>query len=244
MALTQDERKAETRARLLAASADLFAEHGIDGVSVDAVAAAAGRTSGAVYAHFGSKQGLLLALLDWWQQSFLAVLFAEVAVTDEPMAQLGAVWDNIGKGTDERVRRWMLLEHELWLRAARDPDVAAVLRARNRESQPRSERELSWWANEVGSQPVAPPDQLAILVKALLHGLAMQQRVDPGSVSDQTAVAGLAALLGLATETTGRSPAETTGRSPAETTGRSPAETTGTRAEIIDHSPTRQEHSS
>jgi hypothetical protein len=88
------------------------------------------------------------------------------------------------------------------LRAARDPDVAQVLQTRNRETQPRSERELAWWATEVGSRPVAAPDQLAILVKALLHGLAMQQRVDPGSVSDETAVAGLAALLGLDTEAT------------------------------------------
>ena len=40
MAQTQAERKAETRARLLAAGADLFADHGIDGVSVDAVAEA------------------------------------------------------------------------------------------------------------------------------------------------------------------------------------------------------------
>lgn len=230
MALTQDERKAETRARLLAASADLFAEHGIDGVSVDAVAAAAGRTSGAVYAHFGSKQGLLLALLDWWQQSFLAVLFAEVAVTDEPIAQLGAVWGNIGKGDDERVRRWMLLEHELWLRAARNPNVAAVLQARNRETQPRSERELAWWANEVGSDPVAAPDQLAILVKALLHGLAMQQWVDPGSVRDQTAVSGLAALLGLATENTDKNFGET------------PVRTTGTPEASTDRTPTRQEN--
>ncbi|HXA31930.1 MAG TPA: TetR/AcrR family transcriptional regulator [Acidimicrobiales bacterium] len=223
MTLTQEERKAETRTRLLAAAADLFAEHGIDAVSVDAVAEAAGRTSGAVYAHFGSKQGLLLALLDSWQQSFLAVLFAQVAVTDEPIDQLAAVWGNIGNGTDERVRRWMLLEHELWLRAARDPDVAAILRARNRETQHRSERELAWWAAEVGSQPVAAPDQLAVLVKALLNGLAMQQRVDPGSVCDDTAVAGLAALLGLGIEASGD-----------VTATRAPLTTTTT--------PTRQEH--
>jgi hypothetical protein len=35
------------------------------------------------------------------------------------------------------------------------------------------------------------------LVKALLTGLAMQQSLDPASVSDQMAVAGLAALVGL-----------------------------------------------
>src|SRR5450759_4641544 len=90
---TQQERKAETRARLLSAAADLFAEQGIDAVSVDAVAEAAGRTSGAVYAHFGSKQGLLLALLDSWKDSVLTVLLAEVAVTESPEGQLTAVWD-------------------------------------------------------------------------------------------------------------------------------------------------------
>ena len=49
MARTQQERKADTRERLLSAAAQLFADHGIDAVSVDVVAEAAGRT-GAVAA--------------------------------------------------------------------------------------------------------------------------------------------------------------------------------------------------
>ena len=98
---TQHERKAETRARLLAAAADLFAGQGVDAVSVDAVAEAAGRTSGAVYAHFGSKQGLLLALLDSWKDSVLAVLLAEVAVSESPREQLAAVWANVADGPKE-----------------------------------------------------------------------------------------------------------------------------------------------
>ena len=93
MARTQGERKAETRSRLLDAAAELFAAQGIDAVSVDAVAEAAGRTSGAVYAHFGSKHGLLLALLDAWKDSLLTVLLAEVAVTDSPA---GAAWQPCG----------------------------------------------------------------------------------------------------------------------------------------------------
>src|SRR5271166_3940822 len=100
MARTQGERKAETRARLLTAAAELFADQGIDAVSVDAVAEAAGRTSGAVYAHFGSKQGLLLAVLDAWKDSVLTVLLAEVAVSDTPAGQLGAVWDNVSDTSD------------------------------------------------------------------------------------------------------------------------------------------------
>ncbi len=55
MAMTQLERRAETRARLITAAVALFAEHGPAAVSVDAVAATAGRTSGAVYDHFVTR---------------------------------------------------------------------------------------------------------------------------------------------------------------------------------------------
>jgi AcrR family transcriptional regulator len=51
----------QTRRRLLDAAADLFAERGIDGAPIDAIAERADRTSGAVYDHFGGKDGLLFA---------------------------------------------------------------------------------------------------------------------------------------------------------------------------------------
>lgn len=194
---TQQERKAETRARLLAAAAELFADQGVDAVSVDAVAEAAGRTSGAVYAHFGSKQGLLLALLDSWKDAVRTVLLAEVAVTESPEGQLAAVWDSVGGNSSDRSNRWGLLEHELWLRAARDAQVADVMRERNAEARRFSARQLAAWGDRVGARPAAAPDDLAVLVTALLAGLAMQRRLEPGVVSDDLAVRGLAALVGL-----------------------------------------------
>jgi len=197
MARTQEERKAETRARLLAAAAELFAEQGIDAVSVDAVAEAAGRTSGAVYAHFGSKQGLLLALLDSWKDSVRTVLLAEVAVTDSPAGQLGAVWANVSDDSDRAASRWPLLEHELWLRAARDPEVAEVLRVRSADALRFSAAQLASWTVAVDATPAAPPGELAVLVSALLTGLAVQKRLDPAAVPDGLAVRGLAALVGL-----------------------------------------------
>jgi AcrR family transcriptional regulator len=194
---TQQERKAETRARLLAAAADLFADQGIDAVSVDAVAEAAGRTSGAVYAHFGSKQGLLLALLDSWKDSALAVLMAEVAVSESPHEQLAAVWDNVAERSEGASGRWHLLEHELWLRATRDPAVAAVLRTRRAEAQRFSARHLREWTAAVGARPSIDPADLAVLVRALLLGLAMERALEPRVVTDELAVSGLSVLLGL-----------------------------------------------
>lgn len=55
---------ARNRARLLAAAARLFREHGVDAVSMDAVAAAAGVGKGTLFRRFGDKSGLATALLD------------------------------------------------------------------------------------------------------------------------------------------------------------------------------------
>lgn len=53
--------KAATRARLLEVAIDRFAADGLD-ASFDAIAADAGLTKGALYHHFGSRDGLLTAV--------------------------------------------------------------------------------------------------------------------------------------------------------------------------------------
>jgi len=62
--LTQAQRRAHTRARLLASARRTFARHGYHGTSLERVSENAGCTKGALYDHFGSKEGLFLALLD------------------------------------------------------------------------------------------------------------------------------------------------------------------------------------
>jgi AcrR family transcriptional regulator len=55
---------ARNRAAILDAAAALFAEHGVDAVSMDQVAAAAGVGKGTLFRRFGDKAGLAAALLD------------------------------------------------------------------------------------------------------------------------------------------------------------------------------------
>lgn len=54
---------ASTEQRLLAAAERLFAEHGVDGVSLRAVMQAAGANVASVHYHFGSKDALLDAVV-------------------------------------------------------------------------------------------------------------------------------------------------------------------------------------
>ncbi|MFF0319385.1 TetR/AcrR family transcriptional regulator [Nonomuraea angiospora] len=55
---------ARNREKVLAAAARLFAEKGVEAVSMDAVAAAAGVGKGTLFRRFGDKSGLAVALLD------------------------------------------------------------------------------------------------------------------------------------------------------------------------------------
>ena len=63
------EQKIRTRSRLIEAAGRLFLAHGVEGVSLDAVAEAAGFSKGAVYANFTGKEDLLLAV---WREHFAA----------------------------------------------------------------------------------------------------------------------------------------------------------------------------
>ncbi|ROO61477.1 TetR family transcriptional regulator [Micromonospora sp. Llam0] len=55
---------ARNRAAVLEAAGRLFAEHGVEAVSMDQVAAAAGVGKGTLFRRFGDKSGLAAALLD------------------------------------------------------------------------------------------------------------------------------------------------------------------------------------
>ena len=61
--LTRAERKDETRDQLLDAARVVFGHRGFNAATVGEVAEYAGFTKGAVYSHFGSKDELLLALV-------------------------------------------------------------------------------------------------------------------------------------------------------------------------------------
>lgn len=59
-----DGRKARTRKALLDAAGKLFSEQGVERTTVDEIAERAGVSVGSLYVHFGSKDALLLELID------------------------------------------------------------------------------------------------------------------------------------------------------------------------------------
>ena len=184
---TQGERRARTRQALLDAAAELFAERGVEGASVDAVAEAAGRTSGAVYDHFGSKEGLLFALLEGWVDDVAAVTGAELSTATSLEERMAVMWRNVadpvvGDG------RWIALEHELWSYATRNEQARQYLARRYRVVWDSVNEGVAEWVD--GADDVGP----ALI--GLLLGLEMMRRVDPDALTDEMAVA---ALYGVVT---------------------------------------------
>jgi AcrR family transcriptional regulator len=194
---TQEERKAETRQRLLDAAALLFADRGIDGVSIDTVAEAADRTSGAVYAHFGSKDGLLAALLDELVNDIAAIMGAELTLSDDGDEQLRALWRTFADPPPGPGRGWLLLEHEFWLYAARHEEARRRLAHRFDLARQSVAEAMAEYAEAGAADPPVPVDQVGTLLVALLLGLEMQHRIDPDAVPDSTAVTGLRAVTGF-----------------------------------------------
>lgn len=78
-------RKDETRRKMLDAAGQKFREYGYAGIGVDGVAKAAGATSGAFYAHFGSKDGAFDAAVE-------AGLDEVIAALPELQKESGAGW--------------------------------------------------------------------------------------------------------------------------------------------------------
>lgn len=76
--------KASRRAALLNAAAQLFAERGYNGVSIEDLGAAAGVSGPAVYRHFSGKPAVLAALLAGVSQDLLEGSRAVVAESPSP----------------------------------------------------------------------------------------------------------------------------------------------------------------
>ena len=196
MPRTQEDRRAETRRRLLEAAADLFARKGFHATSAEAVATAADRTTGALYDHFGGKEGLLVALVDLWVGQLIFDLDERAEQAPDIETQLGEMWRGLIRRDVESGDAWLLLEFELWLHAARDPEVGMAGARRLALMRDGLDAGLVRWSDQYGFDLPAPPDELAFQVIALLLGAMFQHRLEPAVATEAVVVDGLRRLLG------------------------------------------------
>jgi AcrR family transcriptional regulator len=185
----RSERKAATRARLLDAAARVYARRGLAGATLDEVASEAGFTKGAVYAHFGSKERLLLALL---HEHLAGQISEQLDLFDRERA----TWERPFAGSDawmERVQRdpdQFRLFVELWSHAQRDEAMRRRLVMGLDALRATLARFAADSASDAGLQvPAGATEQGANAMLGLILGLTMLKLADPDAVA--------ASLLGV-----------------------------------------------
>lgn len=183
--LTPERRRQQTRETLIEAAAQVFAERGFQGASLDEVAAVAGFTKGAVYSNFKSKDDLFLAVLESRFDRNLAALHATLdAAKGEPDEHLFDFIDYLrpqfGTGDDE----WGALYYEFCLYARRNPEVKAKLAAFQRADVSAVARIIENEHTRHGIEADEPDEHLARIVVALVNGLSSMRMVDDAVIDD------------------------------------------------------------
>ena len=122
----QQLRTRDTQARLLDAAEEIFVRDGYEGAQLDEIAAMAGRSKGAVYTHFKSKEDLFLALFEHRTRSYIERLANSLQECTNRKQSLEA----FRKFYVELVRdrSWPILTLEFKLFALRHPESKERLR--------------------------------------------------------------------------------------------------------------------
>jgi AcrR family transcriptional regulator len=160
---TPERRRELTRTALMDAAAEVFAQHGFHGASLEEIAETAGFTRGAIYKNFESKEELFLAVLDRRIEQQLAQ-FSDVIESDgagaamDP-ARMAAAWRRIGGGDV-----WLPLDLEFRLYAMRNPEVRARLAEHERAFRDAVTHFIEEQTSAMGIALRMPASQLAAVV--------------------------------------------------------------------------------
>lgn len=176
--LTPERRRQLTRDALISAAAQVFTHKGFHAASLDEIAETAGFTRGAIYSNFGSKEELLFAVIDHFEDVRLAgVAEAMEAETndDDPKSAAVAVAaavaaGNIWRKLFFRPQELLALNLELRLFALRNPEARKRLAELERQT---SDKLTSFIEDEFSRRqiPLHHARELAELGRAAVDGL-------------------------------------------------------------------------
>ncbi|GAA4908859.1 TetR/AcrR family transcriptional regulator [Streptomyces coeruleoprunus] len=192
--LTREESRQRTKDRLLAAAAELFAERGVTGTSIEQIAERAGYTRGAFYGNFADKHEVVRELLLQRTRTEMR----EVEELSREAQSFGDLLDLLrawNRARAQHLTPWLSLRLELLLHALRTPQLRPDLA--DRELLARDaigdgiRRELA----RRNVRPPADPAFLALVVHSLEDGLLIQHLLRPEEISGDVVVDAVELLL-------------------------------------------------
>jgi AcrR family transcriptional regulator len=183
--LTQERRRQLTRDHLLAAAAQVFAERGFHGATLDEVARVAGFSKGAVYSNFESKDDLFLALFKAGYEHEMARLVATLEASDVPPADRLSDFVSLIQDESHEAPTSPLLQMEFWLYAARNAEARARLATIDDEAVAASANLLRNLREEEGLEPLEDPERVARVIEVLFRGISLLRIMQPEVVDDR-----------------------------------------------------------
>ena len=181
----------ETQARLLDAAEEIFVRDGYGGAQLDEIATMAGRSKGAVYTHFKSKEDLFLALFEHRTRSYIGRLVNSLRKCSNREESLEAFRDFYVGLVRDRV--WPILTLEFKLYALRHPESKERLR---------KVFELSKTSKDDGTDEQlfgkltrlekADNDLALIALGPIVSGLILESQFEPEALTEK----GLRRILG------------------------------------------------
>lgn len=193
--MTRTDSQAQTRRRLIDAGADVFSRRGYHGAVLDEIAEQAGYTIGAIYSNFSTKHELFLAVLE----DHVGARIEEVARALEQASTSDAAIELSAADTVRHLRddpTWLPLFIEYWSEAMREPAVRERFAEYQLETRRRLTELIGGWARKNDRQLPLDPDDLAVIVKALTNGIALEQMAAPGTIDDDLLMRALRLLAG------------------------------------------------
>lgn len=175
---SQSERRQESETRLLTAAAQVVAEAGVAAATFEAIGKQAGYSRGLATQRFGSKQGLIEALVDNLHQRFEDGL-AEARIDDLPgLEALLAVVDLYLTQLElaaEGQAYFVLMAGAVADRSS----LTAVFAQEHQRIEQRLQGMIARGQAEGGVRADLDPRAAALTVGSLLLGMSMQSLIDP-----------------------------------------------------------------
>jgi AcrR family transcriptional regulator len=170
--LSAPERDERARIRLLNAAVHVFERKGYAGASVREIVELAGVTKPALYYHFGSKEGVLLAILTQAQQQFADVVARAVARAGSAQERITALCEDV-YGLFAQNVPLARVAHAVFLGP---PDLAPPYDFTAFEAGLRGAIErITGDGQAAGELRAVPPTDIALAVMGILEGCCDRQ---------------------------------------------------------------------
>lgn len=182
--LNKNERRTkETRDLLLRSAETIFVRDGYEGAELGEIASLAGRTKGAIYAHFENKEDLFIALFAE-RMTLYADRMREMLASSTSTEQSLQIFRKFYVGTLED-KNWLLLLLEFKLLAIRHPESKERLRKVHKELLPQAHNEQEFTKVFGSGGKAALSRSLAVAALApILSALAVEAQFEPALLEE------------------------------------------------------------